>query len=89
MHTVSTSDGNQLECAIIHGRKNERIDNEDSVLICNPNGAYLQYFGIESSYINFYLDKKLKIILWNYRGYGCSTGIPSISNSIKDAQTIY
>ena len=59
------------------------------MLICNPNGAYLQYFALESEYINFYLDKGYKIILWNYRGYGCSTGSPSISRSISDVKIIY
>lgn len=30
-----------------------------------------------------------KIILWNYRGYGASTGIPSIPNCQKDAKIVY
>jgi len=30
-----------------------------------------------------------QIILWNYRGYGQSTGEPTISNSILDAQSVY
>lgn len=29
------------------------------------------------------------MILWNYRGYGQSTGTPSISNSQQDALAVY
>jgi pimeloyl-ACP methyl ester carboxylesterase len=36
-----------------------------------------------------YLEMGHQIILWNYRGYGQSTGSPSISASISDAQVIY
>lgn len=30
-----------------------------------------------------------QIILWNYRGYGQSTGSPTISLSLKDSEAIY
>lgn len=30
-----------------------------------------------------------QIILWNYRGYGQSTGSPTISQSLKDVEAIY
>ena len=30
-----------------------------------------------------------KVILWNYRGYGQSTGTPTIKKSQEDAFTIY
>lgn len=29
------------------------------------------------------------MVLWNYRGYGQSTGTPSISRSQQDAHTVY
>lgn len=36
-----------------------------------------------------YLKLGFQVVLWNYRGYGQSTGSPSISTSISDAQDIY
>lgn len=36
-----------------------------------------------------YIDLGYQIVLWNYRGYGQSTGSPSISTSISDAQDVY
>jgi hypothetical protein len=36
-----------------------------------------------------YLEMGYKIVLWNYRGYGQSTGDPTISNCISDAQAVY
>jgi len=36
-----------------------------------------------------YIDLGYQIVLWNYRGYGQSTGSPSISKSISDAQDVY
>ena len=30
-----------------------------------------------------------QIVLWNYRGYGASTGMPTISNCQKDAKIVY
>lgn len=78
-----------LECAVIKGIKGQPIENKNSVLICCPNGAYLQYFVLESQYTNMYLELGYQIILWNYRGYGQSTGSPTISVSLKDVEAIY
>ena len=58
-------------------------------MFCLPNGAYLQYFVLESQYIDMYLKLGYKIVLWNYRGYGQSTGSPSLCKSLEDAETVY
>ena len=55
---------------------------EKAVLFNNPNGAYLQSIALSSSFIKFYLKNNLQVVLWNYRGYGRSTGTPSIKKSI-------
>lgn len=36
-----------------------------------------------------YLELGYKIILWNYRGYGQSTGEPSLTRSLGDADSVY
>ena len=58
-------------------------------MFCLPNGAYLQYFVLESQYIDMYLDLGYKIVLWNYRGYGQSTGEPALHRSLSDANTVF
>lgn len=78
-----------LECAVIRGHKGQAIESKNSVLISCPNGAYLQYFALESQYISMYLEMGYQIILWSYRGYGQSTGSPTISESLKDVEAIY
>ena len=55
----------------------------------NPNGAYLQILGFNNKSVNFYLEKGFHVILWNYRGYGKSTGSPTIRLSQKDAESVY
>ena len=59
------------------------------MLICLPNGAYLQYFIPENQYTNMYLGLGYEIIVWNYRGYGGSTGEPSLNKSMEDAEAVY
>jgi hypothetical protein len=51
----------------------------------NPNGAYMQIFGIKNNMIFRFLDNDYQVILWNYRGYGKSMGSPGIIQSQKDA----
>lgn len=58
-------------------------------MFCNPNGALLQSFALNSSYINFYLRWGFRIVLWNYRGYGNSTGFATISNCKSDVYKVY
>lgn len=58
-------------------------------MFCCPNGAYLQYFALDSEYVDMYLKLGFSVILWNYRGYGQSTGNPSIATCIQDSQQIY
>ena len=39
--------------------------------------------------MKFYIQNGFKVILWNYRGYGKSTGNPSLMKSISDAEQVY
>ena len=77
-----------LECVVVNP-KGKPIDSNQCVIISLPNGAYLQYFALESQYMEMYFKLGYQVVLWNYRGYGQSTGTPSISNSISDAQAVY
>ena len=80
---------------------NSNDDNMNStsnraILFCNPNGVFIQYFGMDNQYVRNYVKlvcfifiQGYHVILWNYRGYAQSTGIPSIKLSQEDAFTVY
>ena len=55
-----------------------------AVLLGCPNGAFIQYYVFDCHHVAFYLEMGYKVILWNYRGYGYSTGNPSLTASISD-----
>ena len=41
-----------------------------------------------SIWLNYYLNFGINVVLWNYRGYGMSTGTPSPSNLRSDAEIV-
>ena len=54
------------------------------ILICQPNAALYEVSCYDSETINFYLKQGISIIYWNYRGFGRSTGSPTLSNMVSD-----
>lgn len=46
-------------------------------MFCNPNAGYYEYMYYETDWIEFYINKNIAIFMWNYRGYGKSTGDPT------------
>ncbi len=53
------------------------------VIICNPNGSPLEFYSQSDRIIDFYLKLNTSVLLWNYRGYGESTGSISLSVRIR------
>lgn len=49
----------------------------------------MQLIAMECKYIDFYLEQGYCVCLWNYRGYGRSTGTPSLSNHERDVLEVY
>jgi len=41
-----------------------------------------------SFYLNFFLGKDINVFVWNYRGYGRSSGMTTPSYLRKDAETV-
>lgn len=39
--------------------------------------------------MKYFVSKGINVFLWNYRGYGRSTGTPTPNNLIKDADAVY
>jgi len=59
--------------------ENSREDNplnkqNNLMIICNQNGSPLEFFSQNDRLIEFYLDYNANVLVWNYRGYGFSTG---------------
>jgi alpha/beta superfamily hydrolase len=81
----------------MYGENHHPAINGKYIMFCNPNGVYIQFFAVENTYIKEYLKQVTlywliqgyQIILWNYRGYGQSTGSPSITKSQTDAMKVY
>lgn len=59
------------------------------MILCNPNMGYAEEQQYSSIWIEFYLNFGINVVLWNYRGYGASTGVPSPTNLIKDVEVVY
>ena len=51
------------------------------LFFCNPNGMIYEFFG--EMKLGFYLAHNIDLVLYNYRGYGNSTGFSNYKN-IKD-----
>ena len=56
--------------------------------MCNSNGGYYEFFYFQSEWLEFYEKLCVNVILWNYRGYGKSTGSSSMENAISDGQEV-
>ena len=56
-----------------------QIKKKNLMIICSQNGAPLEYFFNSDRIIEFYLNHNVCVVLWNYQGYGYSTGTSSIS----------
>ena len=56
--------------------KNENYSKYPTMLFCNPNGAQYETIFHDTRWANFYLSQGMNIFLWNYRGFGESSGVP-------------
>lgn len=48
-----------------------------TIIWCNPNAAYYETMVYQVSWLNFWLNRGCNLLLFNYSGYGRSTGNPS------------
>jgi len=88
---VKTPDGNFIQVFFLPAAKrfeNVQILACNSIIICNPNFGFAETQQYCSEWPNFYLDFGINVILWNYRGYGNSTGVPSPENNRADAELV-
>ena len=63
------------------------FNSKNLLLFCNPNGMIYQLF-TPDKFIPF-LEGGCDILLWNYRGYGGSSGYPTFKNAKTDALELF
>ena len=52
--------------------KHYNFQSQPTILFCNPNGAFYETLCRENRWGNFYLDRGVNIMYYNFRGYGRS-----------------
>jgi len=55
------------------------------MIICGPNAAPYEIFSYTDKWVDYYLDNGINVFVWNYRGYGDSTGKVNFRNMQTDA----
>lgn len=55
------------------------------MILCGPNAAPYEIFSYTDKWVDYYLDNGINVFLWNYRGYGDSTGKITFDNLRTDA----
>ena len=63
------------------------ITNKNLIIYCNPNGMIYQLFTPDK--FLYLLEGGCDILLWNYRGYGGSTGYPTFKNAKTDVLELF
>ena len=67
--------------------KKEQIGNKNLLIFCNPNAMIYQIIIPEK--LLCFLEGGCDILLWNYRGYGYSTGYPTFKNAKTDIVELF
>jgi len=60
-----------------------------TMIICGPNAGYCEMSTHSSDWPDIYLDNGINVVLWNYRGYGMSTGTPTPAAIRKDVELVF
>ena len=59
------------------------------IIFCNPNAGYFETCYHQADWLDFYTKLGIDYCSWNYRGFGTSSGSPSLSNTFEDVQAVY
>ena len=104
MHSFITSDNKIIDYAIITYEKLDKIykmksinknikekkghiGSKNLIIFCSPNAMIYQII-IPEKFLCF-LERGCDILLWNYRGYGYSTGYPTFKNAKTDIVELF
>lgn len=73
------------------GQPSARVSNpfgEPVLVYCNPNAAYYETMVYQNVALNFWLKRGVSVLLFNYGGYGRSSGTPSPPRVTEDGDAI-
>jgi hypothetical protein len=59
-----------------------------TMIFCNPNAGFYEYMYFENEWIEYYVNRGYNLFVWNYRGYGKSTGTPDPQKIREDGEII-
>eukprot|EP00931_Biecheleriopsis_adriatica_P086232 TRINITY_DN60943_c0_g1_i1.p1 TRINITY_DN60943_c0_g1~~TRINITY_DN60943_c0_g1_i1.p1 ORF type:complete len:907 (+),score=189.03 TRINITY_DN60943_c0_g1_i1:41-2722(+) len=59
-----------------------------TLIWCNPNAAYYETMLYQASILNFWLSRGCNLFLFNYAGYGRSSGKPSPARVTEDSEAV-
>lgn len=83
---VDGADGAKLDCVWISGFGATEIS--PVIVFCNPNAAYYEFAYFQTDWIELYVSAGVNLVMWNYRGYGRSTGKPNLKLMKSDGENL-
>lgn len=85
---ILMKNGGIIDTMWIANEANKGNPHTPTVMFCNPNGVFYETFAYDGYWLEFYMENGFNIFLWNYRGYGRSTGSISPNNLFSDADEL-
>ena len=85
-----TSTCEQVQTDLTNMQVIPKYISKPTFILCNPNAMFYQYMVNQphAYYLRFFLNKNINVLVWNYRGYGLSTGTPTPSNIRQDGDQL-
>ena len=77
----NTSRDNSLKNSRLDLKLNDSVTHLDTckmVMFCQPNGQHYEFFAVDPTLVSHFLKRGTYVFLWNYRGYGRSSGRPCL-----------
>ncbi|OMJ81833.1 hypothetical protein SteCoe_17595 [Stentor coeruleus] len=59
-----------------------------AIMFCNPNAGLYEFTYFQSEWLEFYVGRGVDVFLWNYRGFGKSSGKPDLKNLVSDGELL-
>lgn len=78
--------GAKLDCVWISGFG--ASESGPAIVFCNPNAAYYEFSFFQTDWIELYVSAGVNLIMWNYRGYGRSTGKAELKYMKLDGENL-
>lgn len=83
---ITGSEGAKIDCLWINGLVSD--ENSPVIVFCNPNAAYYEFAYFQTDWIELYVGAGVNLVMWNYRGYGRSTGNPDLKSMKIDGELL-